>query len=71
MLGRRKQARKCYDQVLALAPRSAPLLLRAANFYFQIGENNKALPDHGAYSDAHSGLRFDHLQRVHTLGGSL
>jgi hypothetical protein len=42
--GQREQARECYGQVLALAPRSAPLLLRAANFYFQIGENNQALP---------------------------
>ena len=25
---------------------------------------------HGANPDAHSGLRFDHLQRVHTFGGS-
>ncbi len=42
--GQRDEARECYGQVLALAPRSAPLLLRAANFYFQIGENNQALP---------------------------
>jgi tetratricopeptide (TPR) repeat protein len=42
--GRKEEARVCYGQVLALAPRSAPFLLRAANFYFQIGENNKALP---------------------------
>ena len=42
--GRKEEARDCYDQVLALAPRSAPFLLRVANFYFQIGENNQALP---------------------------
>ena len=29
--------------MLALAPNSAPFLLGAANFYFQSGENNKAL----------------------------
>jgi hypothetical protein len=42
--GQKEDARYCYGQVLALAPQSPPLLLRAANFYFQIGENNKALP---------------------------
>ena len=42
--GQKEEARECYGQVLALAPRSAPFLLRVANFYFQIGENNKALP---------------------------
>jgi len=42
--GQKEQASYCYGQVLALAPRSAPLLLRVANFYFQIGENKKALP---------------------------
>ena len=42
--GQKEEARDCYGQVLALAPRSAPFLLRVANFYFQIGENNKALP---------------------------
>ncbi len=42
--GQREQARECHGQVLTLAPRSAPLLLRAANFLFQIGENNQALP---------------------------
>jgi tetratricopeptide (TPR) repeat protein len=42
--GQKENARSCYRQVLALAPRSAPFLLRVANFYFQIGENNKALP---------------------------
>jgi hypothetical protein len=40
----KEEARECYGQVLALAPRSAPFLLSVANFYFQIGENNKALP---------------------------
>jgi len=42
--GQKEEARHCYGQVLALAPRSAPFLLRVANFYFQIGENKKALP---------------------------
>lgn len=42
--GLKEEARECYGQVPALAPRSAPLLLRVANFYFQIGENNQALP---------------------------
>ena len=42
--GQKEEARECYGQVLALAPRSAPFLLRVANFYFQIGENKKALP---------------------------
>ena len=42
--GQKENARTCYARVLALAPRSAPLLLRVANFYFQIGENNQALP---------------------------
>jgi tetratricopeptide (TPR) repeat protein len=42
--GQKENARDCYAQVLALAPRSAPFLLRVANFYFQIGENNQALP---------------------------
>ena len=42
--GQKEDARECYGQVLALAPRSAPFLLRVANFYFQIGENTQALP---------------------------
>lgn len=42
--GQKEQARRCFDQMLALAPRSMPLLLRAANFYFQAGENYQALP---------------------------
>ncbi len=42
--GQKEDARYCYAQVLALAPQSAPFLLRAANFHFQIGENKKALP---------------------------
>jgi hypothetical protein len=42
--GQKEDARYCYAQVLALAPHSAPLLLRAANFHFQIGEIKKALP---------------------------
>jgi hypothetical protein len=42
--GQKEDARYCYGQVLALAPQSAPLLLRVANFHFQIGENERALP---------------------------
>jgi hypothetical protein len=42
--GQKENARACFGQVLALAPRSAPFLLRVANFYFQIGENDHALP---------------------------
>jgi len=42
--GQKEEARACYGQVLALAPQSAPFLLRVANFYFLIGENNQALP---------------------------
>ena len=42
--GQKEQARYCFAQVLALAPHSARLLLRAADFYFQIGENQEALP---------------------------
>ena len=42
--GRKEDARYCYGQVLALAPQSAPFLLRVANFHFQIGENQEALP---------------------------
>lgn len=42
--GQKEDARYCYGQVLALAPQSAPFLLRAANFHFQVGENKKALP---------------------------
>ena len=41
--GEKEEARECYGQVLALAPQSAPLLLRVANFHFQIGEAKKAL----------------------------
>jgi hypothetical protein len=36
-------ARYCFDQVLVLAPRTAELLLRVADFYFEIGENQEAL----------------------------
>jgi tetratricopeptide (TPR) repeat protein len=42
--GQRENARYCYRQVLALAPNSPPLLLRAANFHLVIGENQEALP---------------------------
>ena len=42
--GQDENARYCFDQVPALAPNSANLLLRAANFHFQIGESKEALP---------------------------
>ena len=41
--GQKEDARYCYGQVLALAPRSAPFLLRVANFHFESGNNEKAL----------------------------
>ncbi len=41
--GQAENARYCLTRVLVLAPHSAPLLLRAANFYLQSGENNQAL----------------------------
>jgi tetratricopeptide (TPR) repeat protein len=41
--GQKEDARYCFGQVLALAPHSAPFLLRVADFYFQIGENEEAL----------------------------
>jgi tetratricopeptide (TPR) repeat protein len=42
--GQQDSARYCWGQVLTLAPQSPPLLLRVANFHFQIGENEAALP---------------------------
>jgi tetratricopeptide (TPR) repeat protein len=42
--GKKEDARYCFGQVLVLAPRSAVFLLRVADFYFQIGENQEALP---------------------------
>jgi hypothetical protein len=42
--GQRENARYCYLQGLALGPNSPPLLLRAANFHFLIGEDQEALP---------------------------
>ena len=42
--GKKEDARYCFGQVLALAPRSADFLLRVANFHFQIAENKQALP---------------------------
>jgi tetratricopeptide (TPR) repeat protein len=42
--GQKEGARYCFGQVLALAPRSAAFLLRVADFHFQIGENQLALP---------------------------
>jgi len=42
--GQDENARYCFDQVAALAPDSADLLLRSANFHLQVGETTKALP---------------------------
>jgi tetratricopeptide (TPR) repeat protein len=42
--GEKENARHCYGQALVLAPQFPPLLLRVANFHFQIGEEEKALP---------------------------
>jgi hypothetical protein len=42
--GQKEDARYCFGQVSALAPHSAPFLLRVADFHFQIGENQQALP---------------------------
>ena len=42
--GQKEDARYCFGQVLVLAPHSAPFLLRVADFRFQIGENQEALP---------------------------
>jgi tetratricopeptide (TPR) repeat protein len=41
--GQKENARYCFGQVLVLAPHSASLLLRVADFYFQIEENQEAL----------------------------
>lgn len=41
--GREDEARYSYDQVLALAPRTAPLLLRVADFRFRMGDKREAL----------------------------
>jgi tetratricopeptide (TPR) repeat protein len=42
--GQKEDARYCFGRVLVLAPHSAPFLLRVADFHFQIGENQEALP---------------------------
>jgi tetratricopeptide (TPR) repeat protein len=42
--GQKEDARYCFSQVLVLASHSAPLLQRVADFYFEIGENQEALP---------------------------
>ena len=41
--GQKEDARYCFNQVLALAPRSASFLMRVADFHFLIGENQEAL----------------------------
>jgi tetratricopeptide (TPR) repeat protein len=42
--GQKEDARYCFGQVLALAPHSAVFLQRVADFHFQNGENQEALP---------------------------
>jgi tetratricopeptide (TPR) repeat protein len=42
--GQKEDARYCFGQVLVLAPHSAALLLRVADFHLQIGEDQEALP---------------------------
>jgi tetratricopeptide (TPR) repeat protein len=42
--GKKENARYCFGQVLVLAPHTAHFLLRVADFHFQIGENQLALP---------------------------
>jgi len=42
--GQKEDARYCFGQVLVLAPSTAVFLLRVADFHFQIGENQEALP---------------------------
>jgi hypothetical protein len=42
--GQTENACYCFSRVLSLAPQSAALLLRAANFYLQIGDSRHALP---------------------------
>jgi tetratricopeptide (TPR) repeat protein len=42
--GKKDDARYCFGQVLVLAPHTAHFLLRVADFHFQIGENQLALP---------------------------
>ena len=44
--GRTKEAGYCYDRALQLAPNSPQVWLRAANFSFSIGENQKALGEY-------------------------
>jgi hypothetical protein len=40
----KEDARYCFGQMLVLSPHSAPFLLCVADFHFQIGENQEALP---------------------------
>jgi tetratricopeptide (TPR) repeat protein len=40
----KENARYCFGQVMVLAPHTALFLLRVADFYFQIGANEEALP---------------------------
>jgi tetratricopeptide (TPR) repeat protein len=42
--GQKEDARYSFGRVLVLAPHSAPFLLRVADFHFQIGEIQQALP---------------------------
>lgn len=44
LTGHQKTARDCFRQVAVLAPYRPALLLRVANFHFQLGETAQALP---------------------------
>ena len=41
--GQVEQARHCFSNALALGPNTPPVLLRAANFYHDVGEHERAL----------------------------
>jgi tetratricopeptide (TPR) repeat protein len=66
--GQKENARYCFGQVLVLAPHTAPFLLRVADFYFQIGGNEEALPVTARIlaliPDYDSGIFSDYLRSV-------
>ena len=68
--GRKEDARYCFRQVSELAPRTAVLLLRVADFHFQIGENQEALSITarilGLIQDYDSLIFSDYLSHVDT-----
>lgn len=76
--GQKEDARYCFGQVLALAPHSAVFLLRVADFHFQIGENQLALPitarilalipDYDSVIFSDYVRSFDHAEDVLQLG---